>query len=112
MKTKRHIAILGSTGSIGTSTLKVAGDLPDRLRLTPLGEMVLAHVRSTLREHAALREHIAEFKGLRRGDVIAQIATGDLTVRIATAKGDDHSLLAAAREICDPCRGPGMGSGG
>lgn len=32
-------------------------------------------------------------------DVIAQIATGDLTVRIATAKGDDHSLLAAAREM-------------
>ena len=32
----------------------------NRLRLTPLGEMVLTHVRSTLREHAALRERIAE----------------------------------------------------
>jgi DNA-binding transcriptional LysR family regulator len=28
-----------------------------RLRLTPTGEMVLAHVRATLREHAALRAH-------------------------------------------------------
>jgi molybdenum-dependent DNA-binding transcriptional regulator ModE len=36
----------------------------NRLRLTPLGEMVLTHVRSTLREHAALRERIADFKGM------------------------------------------------
>ena len=36
-----------------------------RLRLTPTGEMVLAHVRATLREHAALRERIAELQGAR-----------------------------------------------
>ncbi|MEQ6435748.1 LysR family transcriptional regulator [Comamonas sp. w2-DMI] len=48
----------------------------NRLRLTPLGEMVLAHVRSTLREHAALRERIAEFKGLRRGEITVAATTG------------------------------------
>src|SRR6185436_16646410 len=32
----RNVVLLGSTGSIGTSTLKVAGDLPERLRLVGL----------------------------------------------------------------------------
>ena len=32
----RNVVLLGSTGSIGTSTLKVAEDLPDRLRLVGL----------------------------------------------------------------------------
>jgi 1-deoxy-D-xylulose-5-phosphate reductoisomerase len=32
----KNVVLLGSTGSIGTSTLKVAADLPDRLRLVGL----------------------------------------------------------------------------
>ncbi|MBE7501767.1 MAG: 1-deoxy-D-xylulose-5-phosphate reductoisomerase [Verrucomicrobiales bacterium] len=32
----KNVVLLGSTGSIGTSTLKVAGDLPDHLRLVGL----------------------------------------------------------------------------
>jgi 1-deoxy-D-xylulose-5-phosphate reductoisomerase len=32
----RNVVLLGSTGSIGTSTLKVAEDLPDRIRLVGL----------------------------------------------------------------------------
>ena len=40
-----------------------------RLHLTPLGEAVLAHVRQTLREHAALQARVAEIKGARRGMV-------------------------------------------
>src|SRR6185503_17978626 len=32
----KNVVLLGSTGSIGTSTLKVAGDLPDRVRLLGL----------------------------------------------------------------------------
>lgn len=32
----KNVVLLGSTGSIGTSTLKVAGDLPDHLRLIGL----------------------------------------------------------------------------
>jgi len=35
-KTK-NVVVLGSTGSIGTSTIKVAEDLPDRIRLVALG---------------------------------------------------------------------------
>src|SRR5438552_3656050 len=33
----KNVVLLGSTGSIGTSTLKVAEDLPDRIRLVGLG---------------------------------------------------------------------------
>jgi len=32
----KNVVLLGSTGSIGTSTVKVAGDLPDRIRLLGL----------------------------------------------------------------------------
>ena len=32
----KNVVVLGSTGSIGTSTLKVAEDLPDRIRLLAL----------------------------------------------------------------------------
>ena len=32
----KNVVLLGSTGSIGTSTLKVADDLPDRLRILGL----------------------------------------------------------------------------
>lgn len=50
--------------------------IQNRLRLTPLGEMVLTHVRSTLREHAALRERIADFKGMRRGEITVATTSG------------------------------------
>ncbi|HEY1786734.1 MAG TPA: 1-deoxy-D-xylulose-5-phosphate reductoisomerase, partial [Verrucomicrobiae bacterium] len=33
----KKVVLLGSTGSIGTSTVKVAEDLPDRIRLLALG---------------------------------------------------------------------------
>lgn len=33
----KNVVLLGSTGSIGTSTVKVAGDLPDKIRLLALG---------------------------------------------------------------------------
>src|SRR3954462_12310266 len=33
----KNVVLLGSTGSIGTSTVKVAEDLPDQIRLLALG---------------------------------------------------------------------------
>ena len=32
----KNVVLLGSTGSIGTSTIKVADDLPDQIRLIGL----------------------------------------------------------------------------
>ncbi len=47
-----------------------------RLVLTPLGEMVVAHARQTLREHDALRARIAEFQDARRGMVTVAVTAG------------------------------------
>src|SRR5580765_4674349 len=46
----KNIVLLGSTGSIGTSTIKVAEDLPDRIRILGLAagsnaEMLLEQTR-------------------------------------------------------------------
>jgi DNA-binding transcriptional LysR family regulator len=56
--------------------------LPRRLRLTAAGELLIAHVRHTLREHALLRARVVELQGQRRG-----------LVRIATMAGLAHTLM-------------------
>ena len=50
--------------------------LPKGLRLTPLGETVLAHVRQTLQEHRALLARVQEFKGAHRGEVTLVATAG------------------------------------
>lgn len=47
-----------------------------RLRLTPLGEMVLAHVRKTLRDHEALLERVQAYKTARQGSVTVATTAG------------------------------------
>jgi DNA-binding transcriptional LysR family regulator len=56
--------------------------LPRRLRLTAPGELLIAHVRQTLREHAVLRSRFIELQGRRRG-----------LVRIATMAGLANTLM-------------------
>jgi DNA-binding transcriptional LysR family regulator len=56
--------------------------LPRRLRLTAAGELLIAHVRHTLREHALLRSRFIELQGRRRG-----------LVRIATMSGLVNTLI-------------------
>ncbi len=53
----RNVVVLGSTGSIGESSLKVARDLPDRMRLVGL---------AANRSGARLGEQMAEF-GIQEG---------------------------------------------
>lgn len=43
--------------------------LHKRLRLTAAGEMIVSHVRHTLREHERMQARIEDLKGLRRGQV-------------------------------------------
>lgn len=57
--------------------------LPRRLRLTAAGEILIGHIRKTLRDHERVRFRIAELSGVGRG-----------TVRIATMNGLASSLLA------------------
>jgi 1-deoxy-D-xylulose-5-phosphate reductoisomerase len=49
----KRVVVLGSTGSIGTSTLKVAGDLPDQIRLIGLaaGNNSPLLLKQTLQHH-------------------------------------------------------------
>lgn len=48
----------------------------NRLRLTPLGEMVVAHARQTLREHRTLLGRIAEHRGMRTGAASLAVNAG------------------------------------
>ncbi len=50
--------------------------LRKRLRLTAPGELLIAHVRDTLREHERVRARIEDLKGLRRGKVTIATMSG------------------------------------
>ncbi|PKU24480.1 LysR family transcriptional regulator [Telmatospirillum siberiense] len=56
--------------------------LPRRLRLTGAGELLLAHVRQTLRDYELLQSRLVDLQGRRRG-----------LVRISTMGGLANSLL-------------------
>jgi 1-deoxy-D-xylulose-5-phosphate reductoisomerase len=57
----KNVVLLGSTGSIGTSTVKVAEDLPDRIRLLGLAagnnaELLLEQVRKHRPDAVCIRD--------------------------------------------------------
>jgi DNA-binding transcriptional LysR family regulator len=56
--------------------------LPRGLRLTAAGEMLITHVRQTLRDHDRLQSRILELRGLTRG-----------TIKIATMHGLASGLI-------------------
>jgi DNA-binding transcriptional LysR family regulator len=58
--------ILALEAELGTPVFE---RLHKRLRLTSAGEMVVSHVRQTLREHERMQTRIEDLKGLRRGQV-------------------------------------------
>ncbi len=77
---KLHVAptaisrqILELEQSLGTPLFE---RIHKRLRLTPLGEMVLGHVRQTLREHQLLLSQVEEYKGVHRGEVSLAVTAG------------------------------------
>lgn len=58
----KRVIILGSTGSIGTSALKVARDIPDRMQVVALAanrsvESLVAQVAETKVRHVAVTDH-------------------------------------------------------
>jgi DNA-binding transcriptional LysR family regulator len=48
----------------------------NKLKLTPIGEIVLAHARATLRDFDAVRQHIEAVRGLRQGEASLATTTG------------------------------------
>lgn len=62
----RNIVLLGSTGSIGTSTVKVVEDLPDRFRLLALGAgNNVELLREQIRKHKPVAVSISDPKKCR-----------------------------------------------
>jgi DNA-binding transcriptional LysR family regulator len=70
--------------------------IPRRLRLTATGEVLIAHVRDTLKAHQRVEAQIEAFKGLTRGEVTIAtmngLATGPLP-RFLSGILDQHSRV-------------------
>jgi 1-deoxy-D-xylulose-5-phosphate reductoisomerase len=124
---KRRVVLLGSTGSVGTSTLKVARELPERIEIVGLAahgsieklaqqarETGVRHValydatkeaalRALLPEHVALHtgaEGLAELATLAEADIvlIAIVGTAGLQPALAAIEAG-KDLAIASKEI-------------
>jgi 1-deoxy-D-xylulose-5-phosphate reductoisomerase len=111
----KNVVLLGSTGSIGTSTIKVAEDLPDRIRLLGLGagnnlELLLEQTRkhrpeaisitdpakaSELRD--ALGTSTEVFSGAEGLTKLATLPSADIVVIAIVGTAGLQPALAAIR---------------
>jgi 1-deoxy-D-xylulose-5-phosphate reductoisomerase len=96
----KNVVLLGSTGSIGTSTIKVAEDLPERIRLVGLGagnnvDLLLEQTRKHQPEAISIIDP-AKVQELRNKlGPSANISSGpDGLVKLATLPGADIVLIA------------------
>jgi 1-deoxy-D-xylulose-5-phosphate reductoisomerase len=96
----KNVVLLGSTGSIGTSTVKVAEDLPDQIRLLALGagnnaELLLAQARKHKPEAISIGDP-AKAKELRDvlGTSVEVCCGAEGLIRLATLPAADIVLIA------------------
>ena len=96
----RNVVLLGSTGSIGTSTIKVAEDLPDRIRLLALAagnnaELLLDQTRKHQPEAISLADpdKARELRDLL-GTTTEVFSGAEGLVRLATLPAADIVLIA------------------
>ena len=96
----KNVVLLGSTGSIGTSTLKVAADLPDRLRMVGLAagtnsdllkEQTLQHQPEAICIQSP--EHAATLKSTL-GTRVRVLSGDEGLVELATLPSADIVLIA------------------
>jgi 1-deoxy-D-xylulose-5-phosphate reductoisomerase len=96
----KNVVLLGSTGSIGTSTLKVAEDLPDHIRLVGLAagnNVDLLIEQGRRHQPAALSIHAPDkAEALRRtfGHTTDVFSGEEGLLRLATLEGADIVLIA------------------
>ncbi len=97
---KRRVVLLGSTGSIGTSTLKVARELPEQIEIIALAafgniEKLAEQARETGVRHVALYNASKEsaLRALLPKNVMVHIGAAGLT-EIATLLEADIVLIA------------------
>ncbi|MGB2009891.1 MAG: 1-deoxy-D-xylulose-5-phosphate reductoisomerase [Akkermansiaceae bacterium] len=124
---KRRVVLLGSTGSIGTSALKVASDLPDCMEIVALAahssvELLAAQAKQTGVKHVALydasqesrlraalpsdvkihlgAEGLLEVSTLEEADMVLVAIVGTAGLQPALAAIDaDKDLAVASKEI-------------
>jgi len=96
----KNVVLLGSTGSIGTSTIKVAEDLPDRIRLLALAagnnsELLLEQVRKHRPEAVSISDP-AKAKALRDllGTSTEVYCGAEGLIKLATLPAADIVLIA------------------
>jgi 1-deoxy-D-xylulose-5-phosphate reductoisomerase len=96
----KNVVVLGSTGSIGTSTLKVASDLPDRIRLVGLAagnnaELLLEQTRHHQPEAIAIADPAkAEDLEAALGTAARVYCGPEGLLRLATLPSADIVLIA------------------
>lgn len=96
----KNVVLLGSTGSIGTSTIKVAEDLPDQIRLIGLaaGNNIELLAEQTLRHRPAAISINDPAKAKQLGDAFGttpEVHCGtEGLVRLATMPDADIVLIA------------------
>ncbi|MES2474899.1 MAG: 1-deoxy-D-xylulose-5-phosphate reductoisomerase [Verrucomicrobiota bacterium] len=97
---KRRVVLLGSTGSIGCSTLKVARELPEEIEIIALAacsnvEQLAAQARETGVRHVALYDasREADLRALLPSDVKIHLGTEGL-LELATLTDADIVLVA------------------
>jgi 1-deoxy-D-xylulose-5-phosphate reductoisomerase len=96
----KNVVLLGSTGSIGTSTLKVAEDLPDHFRLLALGagdntSRMLDQVRRHQPEAISVRDPAkAKLLQDQLGTSVRVLSGAEGLVTLATLPGADIVLIA------------------
>lgn len=96
----KNVVLLGSTGSIGTSTIKVADDLPDRLRLLGLAagnnvELLLEQARKHRPEAISISDpaKAAELQDAL-GTSVRVFSGSEGLLQLATLPGADIVLIA------------------
>ncbi len=97
---RRKVLLLGSTGSIGTSALKVAQDIPERMEIVGLAaqrsvEALLAQVRETGVKQVALTDEAAAAKArtLLPSDVTLHVGASGL---VDLVRASDANMVLVA----------------
>ena len=96
----KKVVLLGSTGSIGTSTLKVARDIPERMEIVGLAaansvKALAEQVKETGVKHVGIynADKEAELRALIADDVVVYVGLEGL-IELARLEGADMVLVA------------------
>jgi 1-deoxy-D-xylulose-5-phosphate reductoisomerase len=96
----KNVVLLGSTGSIGTSTVKVADDLPDKIRLVGLGagnnlELLLEQTRKHQPTAISITDPAKAKEARNALGTLTEVYSGtDGLIKLATMPSADIVLIA------------------